>query len=359
MLYTRSIIILVKKHIMRLFVHLFAVIVLVSCNNKCIIDTDYAMPNFERTYTAEVKTIKSGYLYEPILAMYLWKDYLIVKAKSAENKFEFQVLSKNDGSQITGFGFIGRGDNELTLFNNIGFNPQSGYISAIDFNGKFALYNVDKIINSKNPNPEKCYNMPTFPKGKVRELNGGLIHLESIPRIFMTDMTGQDTICVIRNVPSVSPEIDKDTIDHQMYYVHSSNWASRPDGKKLCNVTRNGMIMEIYDIDGRSITPIVLRYFFKPEMSHCRSGRAEDNCVWGTTKVSTTNKYIYCHYSDSTRDVESNDYVAVFDWNGREKCRYKLPKRTYDFVVTPDDKRCYIWSHDVNGEENLGYFDMN
>lgn len=345
---------------MRKCVILLMILTFVSGCKCPIVDGNYAAPNFKQTYTAEVKTIRSGYLYEPIMAMWLWKDYIVVKAKSAENKYEFQVLSKENGSHIAGFGFLGRGKNELTLFNNIGFNTQNGHITAVDVNGKFALYDVDKIAESGMSNPEQCYEMPSFPRGRVSELNGKLVHTESIPRIFMTDMKGQDTIGVVRNRPLVSPDIDQDSISHQMYYYYNSNWVARPDGKKMCNVTRYGMIMEIYDIEDESISPTTLRYFFQPKMSSCRSNIATADCVWGTTKVSATNKYIYCHYSDSMRGEEnSNDYVGVFDWNGREVCRYLLPRRTYDLAVTPDNKYCYIWGHDAEGEEYLGCFYLN
>lgn len=321
--------------------------------------TEYKAPVFKQTYTADVKTIHGGYLFDPISTMYIWKDYFIIKTKSIDNKCEFQVLSTSDGHQITGFGFKGRGENELSSFTNSNTNPQNGYITVTDYDGKIALYNIDNIIKTGSPNPEQCYKLPRFPRGKVMQLNGKLVHLESVPRIFMTNMQCVDTVGTIRKIPAISPEIDKDSIDKMMYYVHSSKWAARPDGKKLCNFTRNGMIMEIYDINSSTITPTTLRYFYKPKMVSCRAGRADDSCIVGACSVSATNEYIYCLYSDSLRENPEavKYYIGVFDWKGREICRYQI-QNAYEIAVTPDDKRCYVWGQNADGEEYLGYFDL-
>ena len=278
---------------MRQYIFLFTLLSLVSCSDNYIFDTEYKAPVFKQTYTADVKTIHGGYLFDPISTMYIWNDYFIIKTKSIDNKCEFQVLSTSDGHQITGFGFKGRGENELSSFTNSNINPQNGYITVADYDGKIALYNIDNIIKTGSPNPEQCYKLPRFPRGKVMQLNGKLVHLESVPRIFMTNMQCVDTVGTIRKIPAISPEIDKDSIDKMMYYVHSSKWAARPDGKKLCNFTRNGMIMEIYDINSSTITPTTLRYFYEPKMVSCRAGRADDSCIVGACSVSATNEYIY------------------------------------------------------------------
>lgn len=132
-------------------------------------------------------------------------------------------------------------------------------------------------------------------------------------------MQCRDTLAYSNDYPTIT-QIDDDEYKKRVYYSTSSSFAVKPNGEQFCNFTRNGMLMEIYDMQNNKMRSIALRRFHRPKMGdNMRDGTNE--CVRGGWCIYVTNNYIYVAYHDQTRETDSKylkTSIAVFDWNGKE-----------------------------------------
>lgn len=116
------------------------------------------------------------------------------------------------------------------------------------------------------------------------------------------------------------------------------------------------MILEIFRIKDHQIEPIVIRRFYQPRLKN-EIFPAED-CIWGATGIYATDKFIYVVYYETAKPNNSMRRMGVFDWKGKEICVYDFDCTIRQFAVTPDDSRVYCWTQNEEGEEYLGYFDL-
>ena len=188
---------------------------------------------------------------------------------------------------------------------------------------------------------------------------GRLLHCEGFDcRFFSTDMQYRDTVRLHDAFPYISPEFEADTIIHKGYFSMFTMHDVKPDRTRMVCTGLYGMLMEIFDIGGDSIRPVVTRRFFEPKMKNQIA--PQPDCVLGAGDLYVTDKYIYLLYSDETaQSMDNAEYMlGIFDWSGQEVARYRLEEEIGPFVVMPDDSRAYCWVQDAEGEEYLGYFDL-
>ena len=171
--------------------------------------------------------------------------------------------------------------------------------------------------------------MPRSPISReIHSVGNNLLHTENgrkIPRFVITNRECTDTLCFNDQYTPTKTSIDERQIDIEDYYFYNSAFGVRPDGTRGVNVTGNGMLMEIYDMQNNKMRSIALRRFHRPKMGdNMRDGTNE--CVRGGWCIYVTNNYIYVAYHDQTRETDSKylkTSIAVFDWNGKEVARYK------------------------------------
>ena len=336
---------------------------ILSCNN--IIDTDYLAPDFPITkgisFTILNNDLPASWPQSNII---LCDSVMFVNAECIENQNVFHIFRLKDGKYIRGFANWGRAANELNDYRRIALTDGGKILHAMDNNNRSIDIDLTKAIAGETSYVVKSYKLPRSPISReIHSVGNNLLHTENgreIPRFVITNRECTDTLCFNDQYTPTKTSIDERQIDIEDYYFYNSAFGVRPDGTRGVNVTGNGMLMEIYDMQNNKMRSIALRRFHRPKMGdNMRDGTNE--CVRGGWCIYVTNNYIYVAYHDQTRETD-NKYlktsIAVFDWNGKEVARYKSDTFIMSFAVTPDDKRAYCWTVRLDGEEALCYFDL-
>lgn len=324
-------------------------------------DMQYEPPSFPKEYTARIKPLNRETTMGNILRMYLCDSVLLVQGKNVDNDNVFHVFSINDGRYLSSFGYYGRGPNELANYFCVAPDSESHTLHVLDTNGAYITIDIPRSIenrrievSSQGANPHHTTSMSIF-----RLPEGRLLHCEGFDcRFFSTDMQYRDTVRLHDAFPYISPEFEADTIIHKGYFSMFTMHDVKPDRTRMVCTGLYGMLMEIFDIGGDSIRPVVTRRFFEPKMKNQIA--PQPDCVLGAGDLYVTDKYIYLLYSDETAQSRDNaEYMlGIFDWSGQEVARYRLEEEIGPFVVMPDDSRAYCWVQNEEGEEYLGYFDL-
>ena len=337
-----------------------------SRSNTLVKDKDYVAPNFPKT--EEIKfTILNNDLPAswPQSNLILCDSVMFVNAECIENQNVFHIFRLKDGKYIRGFANWGRAANELNDYRRITLTDDGKILHAMDNNNRSIDIDLQKAISGETSFVVKSYKLPRGPISReIHSVGNNLLHTENgrkIPRFVITNRECTDTLCSNDQYTPTKTSIDESQIDKEDYYYYNSAFGVRPDGTRSVNVTGNGMLMEIYDIQNNKMRSIALRRFHRPKMGDNMRKGASD-CVYGGLGIYVTNDYIYVRYHDEKREIDSKyikTSIAVFDWNGKEVARYKSDTFIMSFAVTPDDKRAYCWTVNVDGEEAFCYFDLN
>ena len=324
-------------------------------------DMRYEQPSFPKEYTARIKPLNRETTMGNILRMYLCDSVLLVQGKNVDNDNVFHVFSINDGRYLSSFGYYGRGPNELASYYCAAQDPEGCTLHVLDNNGAYITIDIPRSIENRRievisdgmaSHHTTTNSIFSLPKGR-------LLHCEGFDcRFFSTDMQYRDTVRLHDAFPYISPEFEADTIIRKGYFSMFTRHDVRPDRTRMVCTGLYGMLMEIFDIGGDSIRPVVTRRFFEPKMKNQIA--PQPDCVLGAGDLYVTDKYIYLLYSDETAQSRDNaEYMlGIFDWSGQEVARYRLEEEIGPFVVMPDDSRAYCWVQDAEGEEYLGYFDL-
>lgn len=323
-------------------------------------DMRYEPPSFPKEYTAQIKSLNKEVTMD-VMRMYLCDTIILVRGVSVDNDNVLHAFSINDGKYICSFGHYGRGPNELANYFCVAPDSESHTLHVLDTNGAYITIDIPRSIenrrievSSQGANPHHTTSMSIF-----RLPEGRLLHCEGFDcRFFSTDMQYRDTVRLHDAFPYISPEFEADTIIRKGYFSMFTMHDVKPDRTRLVCTSANGMLMEIFDIGGDSIRPVVTRRFFEPKMKNQIA--PQPDCISGSCSLKTSDKYIYLVYSDGLAlDMDNTECIlGIFDWSGAEVAQYRLDSNIGPFVVMPDDSRIYCWPHDEEGEEYLGYLDL-
>ena len=324
-------------------------------------DMRYEPPSFPKEYTAQIKSLNKETTMGHILRMYLCDSVLLVQGKNVDNDNVFHVFSINDGRYLSSFGYYGRGPNELASYYCAAQDPEGCTLHVLDNNGAYITIDIPRSIENRRievisdgmaSHHTTTNSIFSLPKGR-------LLHCEGFDcRFFSTDMQYRDTVRLHDAFPYISPEFEADTIIRKGYFSMFTMHDVKPDRTRMVCTGLYGMLMEIFDIGGDSIRPVVTRRFFEPKMKNQIA--PQPDCISGSCSLKTSDKYIYLVYSDGLAlDMDNTEYIlGIFDWSGQEVARYRLDSNIGPFVVMPDDSRIYCWVQNEEGEEYLGYFDL-
>lgn len=347
----------------KLIVSLIICVSMISCSQSVTID--YNPPQFRNQVVSEVKHLNDSLIVGSPYSLHIFGEHLIMQSKSIDNKNVFQVISLATGEHLLGFGTLGRSQNELGDYMITMRDGKRNLLSAIDNSGKFLAFDISKAVSGESNCVAMAHKMPHYPTAtQAYHFGERILHTEGSTktrtRIFTTDIYGRDTVVLEREHPFVSAELEADTLSKGMYFKYNSRFAAKPDGSKICNITGNGMIMEIWNVRGESATKSVTRYFYEPKMKSYVYNNVADECIRGAYAVAATDKYIYCGYYDTRDDDDSGKpKLGVFDWSGKAICSYSIEGASLTrFAVSDDDKRVYAWFWGDDGENYLGYIDL-
>ena len=301
-------------------------------------DVRYEPPSFPKEYTAQIKSLNKEVTMD-VMRMYLCDTIILVRGVSVDNDNVLHAFSINDGKYICSFGHYGRGPNELANYFCVAPDSESHTLHVLDNNGAYITIDIPRSIENR----------------RIEVISDGMAShhtttnsIFSLPKGRLLHCEGFD----------ISPEFEADTIIHKGYFSMFTMHDVKPDRTRMVCTGLYGMLMEIFDIGGDSIRPVVTRRFFEPKMKNQIA--PQPDCVLGAGDLYVTDKYIYLLYSDETaQSMDNAEYMlGIFDWSGQEVARYRLEEEIGPFVVMPDDSRAYCWVQDAEGEEYLGYFDL-
>lgn len=122
---------------------------------------------------------------------------------------------------------------------------------------------------------------------------------------------------------------------------HRVNFTYSPDGSKVAFATSEGLVMEIFEIEGLELKPKTVKYFHPYEVVTRRMGNneftdfKEDN-IKGVMTMKATDRRLVAAYNGTT-SFKSNTDITVWDWNGRPLRRYGFDGRIMAMSLSPDN----------------------
>ena len=333
---------------------------------SCIENKDntvvYNEPYYPIVKQSVITPLNQNLIMRPTNMMQLFGKYIVLPARSIDNDNVFQLLSTDDGKHICGFARLGRAKNELSDYLRYCIDHSSEILYSIDNSNKIVGFDLNAIING---NANHTIMAKQFDKSHPTSLqiqisNDNIIQTSGTlnSRIFITNIEG-DTLLKYDNIPHISNNAIFDNNFNNRFMAQYAHYTVKPDLQKIANATNNGMLLEILSVSNKNIEKHNIRYFYEPQMESLR--KAKDECIFGTTQIQSTDKYIYILYYDSPMKTVENStpIVGVFDWDGNEVACYNLNNQVISFVVTPDDTRIYCWAYNSEGEGYLGFLDLN
>lgn len=348
---------------------IFTIVSSYSCKTEAD-KLSYNPPVFPLEHHAEITKLNDDLVTTIPNHIMLCDSVAVLAAGSAENDRHFQIVSLNDGRFIDAFGYVGRGPKELKSYKHLDFDAKRNLIFAIDNNGKSITINLNRALLGRDDYVVDCWQMPTIRRSNITyHLGNRLLHAECSPcsRFFTTTINGLDTLNRYEEYPSITKFLNDNKQCKINYFRNHSVSAIKPDRTQLVNITGWGMVMEIFNIADGQVSSKLAHRFYRPQTdeSDTEIFKGDKNNVIGGIQAYATDKYIYALYYDTVGaddDFFKNTlppHIGVFDWQGREVCRYTFKNdHIMTFAVTPDDKRCYCWVMNADGEEYLGYFDL-
>lgn len=133
--------------------------------------------------------------------------------------------------------------------------------------------------------------------------------------------------------------LDNDPESEKASTYNRVNFTFSPDATKVAFASREGLIMEIFDVADLNIKPIAIKLFHPYDINTKKMGEnvlveyKEDN-IKGIMTMTATDKRIVAAYNGSTSH-ESNTDIAVWDWNGKPLRRYGFIGRIMALCLSP------------------------
>ena len=346
---------------MKYLVSVFLLILFTGNAQSAKGDGDYSAPKFSSIQPKTLIHLNDDLIMRMTNHIMLYDSVIIFPAKSVDNNNVFQVLSAKDGHLVTSFAHLGRSAEELSDYTRQSVDAKRGLLYALDNSNKYVVIDLKRVLRGETSIViDSGRHKGEFPMaGAIHWRDGKLFQLGGYPasRIFVTNEKC-DTLVRYNALPSLTATIDRDEKLHKRYFVYNSHYAVRPDGRKIANVTTNGMLLEILNVAYSAISHAKTKYLYEPKLENSNMGKPD--CVFGASHICATDDYIYVLYYDTTIEELSNakPKIGVFDWQGNEVRCYELNDMVATFAISDDEKRAYCWAYDSEGEEYFGYFDL-
>jgi len=252
------------------------------------------------------------------------------------------------------FAARGHGPHEFLDVENIRFN-NAGDIVALDANrSMITTFDISKTTNTKQINLDKRL---------LRTLDFDIIN-DSL--LIVPDYTGDNRFSLINNQGFIVNRLFKIPVKTKTKSssstVVSQAWRSfldyNPENGILAMVTQLGHVVEIYNMNNRSIVKIVYGSYGEPEFID-KGGYAVPNGIMGYSDVQVGQNKIYALFWGRTfKDIRNNaeiteggNMLEVYDLQGNPLCRYILDKYITGFCV--DEKQNTLLALDINSNQYI------
>lgn len=330
----------------------FLVIITISCNKKEI--PNYEYPQFENIANRNLSVFKNNFIFNSFVYMEIVDSLLIIKSETPNNNMRFHVFSKNDGTHMNSFGTVGHAKGELLEpFSLISCENKNIYAAGIN-QKKIVKYNIPKLSNY----PDDYITEQTLPfiinSVFVSYLNNdNYLFAYNFKDRYAILNSGKDTVSTYTNYPITSEHDITAERARNDYFALNSFVSLRPDKSKFVNVTRNGFILEIFNIIDNKIKPDKIKYFYEPKYD-IENGDIGD-CVKGAGGVTCTNDFIYIILGDTKNSLTNK--IAVFDWQGNAVKQYILDYPIFNLSIDVENNKMYVATY-IDSDYFIAHFDI-
>ena len=334
--------------------------VFTACVTQVIDNNKYVAPEFGNTNKVEFTPFSTQLLVKSNPDLFVIGDNkLMICSENTDNNHHFQIVDTESGKYVSSFGIKGRGPYELSDFSRKAVDAKRGVMYLMSQNSELLQVDLAKAIGG-NHHPyigEKTGKIKGNPTQFIFALNGELLQVHSNRRMALTSLDMQDTLGYYDDYPSIESRVDAERKKTEGFFMYNAIYGVKPDNSKMYCVTRTGMILEIFDVaKSGKIRQRAIKRFYEPKPQSLAWGT--DDCIFGAIYTCATDKYIYVLYSDRPNSEPEHFRLGVFDWSGNPVKAYIFDPVVARMAISLDDKYCYGWVQDANGEEYLGYFDL-
>lgn len=316
----------------------FIIITLISCNSKEV--PNYENLHFDNVVERKLTIIKNNFIFNSPVYMKIVDSLLIIKSETSNNNMRFHVFNKETGAYKSSFGAVGRAKGELLEpFSLISCYNKNIYATGVGQN-KIVKYNIPNL--SENPNDYIIENKLPFIINSVSVTyikDDNYLFAYNINNRFSILSNGKDTISTYSIYPVTSKSDLNIESARTNYFTLNSFISLKPDNSKFVNITRNGFILEIFNLKKTKIVQEQIKYYYMPKYN-VDNGDVED-CVKGAGGITCTDDFIYVIFRDTNNSLTNK--IAVFDWQGNAIKQYILNYPIVNIAIDEtDNNKMYV-----------------
>lgn len=328
-----------------------------SCrNNNCTLE--YVEPSFEKELEINVDVLNNDFLFN-IGSIKVVDTLIIFSGATDVSDKAFHIFSKNTGKYLTSFGNIGRAKGELTqLSAGFSIDKERRIMYVFDTNqGKTITYSLDKVL-SGNPDYAKEIHLPDIVTNVSSTRffylkNSFLVGYPYCGRFLVCSET--DSITSNDFYPTLDEPEQYKQVEHR-YFFRLGCMSVKPDGDMFVHATRGGCILEVWKYDGKTLSPYIIKGFFKPNYLSTNRDmnyptvRINTDDPYGISALSCSNQYIYAIYDNNPGGWSKK--IAVFDWKGNPQKIY-VTNHNLMTIDVDNDNAIYALAIDEDGNIEL------
>ena len=332
----------------------FLLLVIFGCKKDPYVDITFEAPVFKDSMIVNPVVLNDTIFTKFVAGINSYKDYIVLYANIVD--YQLHLFDKKDGRLVKSFAALGRGPQEVLLFDNYSFNEEMGIASSIyTMQKKVVTFYIDSILENKShfmdkmeydgydkiawTNIYKC-RQGYLMGGRKYETHPDGYRLTRLSDDFKIIGSYNDYPLLVNAEDSVNLALDWDQL-------RISSTLS-PDGSKYAEATQIGGIIETFSI-GNQIERTALKGFYKPHFYKDKNNVVfTEKTALGFYYLKATNSYLYAlSYNGRNLEVPSCE-VLVFDWQGNPVKKYINGK--YRFMsICPDEKDGKMYAIAITG----------
>lgn len=309
--------------------------VLSSCHKK---ESEYLPPVFTDIQDAEV-TIIGGpdIIYPPTWSMQIEDSSVLILGLMDDHWI--QIYNRFSGEPAGAHITRGEGPEEMIYANKSVFVTDDKYYKTFDeATQKIKFYDKKfNLIDQLSPKD--------FDRGRILDVfflpgDRYLLHcaVDKHPSALTVVRNGEEgAMYTATPVDTPSDSVtDRNTPTLKDQYLRKRS-AISSDGTRLVCTTLSGAFMEIFDINGLTLTPKVTKCMYPYEVeTRGNLRRVTDDSTLGFSAVCATDSRIIGAFLEHT-DLMGPSDITVWDWDGNPLRRYKTDYQISAMTLSPDN----------------------
>lgn len=330
---------------MRIIIRLLFIFILVilGCSKNDEHELCYELPIFADTIGIEGEIINDTFIFETG-NLALSARRIIYCGRTDINDMNYHVFDY-EGNYIRSFGDLGRGPGEISTpyIPGVLFNDSIYCVFDINYNKK-VFFSIDsdtfyEEITQENEKPMLPWLYQLWPNDR------SLLFTREKRFVLMSH---GDSLDCYNEYPDLTKN-DENINVKRGYFAYKTSHAHSDKQNKFVIATRNGAIMQIFNIDSNKIVHNSTKRISKPEyyLSQSQIGSyipilTSENYI-GMYDICANDKYIYAtYYQDNDTDVP---YIMQFDWEGNPYKLFDVKDEITKFTISPNNLVAFAFKY--------------